>query len=154
VVTDFPHTVVVDIRERRPVATFQGADQLYRVIDVQGRVLDVLDGRPVAYPLLTGRHPDTPRGQYVGAPYAAAGRVVLALPPEIRSLLVDMGLDSGTGLLSLRLRATADRVVEARLGDETALDDKLARLLQQVRRGLDDICGLDVSTAEVGVVEC
>ena len=65
-----------------------------------------------------------------------------------------MGLDSGTGLLSLRLRATADRVVEARLGDETALDDKLARLLQQVRRGLDDICGLDVSTAEVGVVEC
>lgn len=154
VVTDFPHTVVIDIRERKPVATFQGSDQQYRVIDTQGRVLDVLAGRPVAYPLVTGRHPDTPRGQYAGVPYAAVGRLVLALPPEIRSLLVDMGLDSGTGLLSLRLRGAGDTVVEVRLGDESALDDKLARLLQQVRRGLDDICGLDVSTAEVGLVTC
>jgi len=152
--TDFPHTVVVDIRERRPVATFQGSDQLFRVIDVQGRVLDVIDGRPVAYPLVTGRHPDTPRGQYAGAPYAAAGRLVLALPPEIRSLLIDMGLDSGTGLLSLQLRGPDDRVVEVRLGDESALDDKLARLLQRVRLGLEDTCGLDVSTAEVGLVKC
>ena len=154
VVTDFPHTVVVDIRERRPVAVFQGADQLFRIIDTQGRVLDVIDGRPVAYPLVTGRHPDTPRGQYAGAPYAAAGRLVLALPPEIRSLLVDMGLDSGTGLLSLRLNGPSDRIIEVRLGDESALDDKLARLLQQIRRGLDDTCGLDVSTAEVGLVTC
>lgn len=154
VVTDFPHTVVVDIRERRPVAVFQGADQLFRIIDTQGRVLDVIDGRPVAYPLVTGRHPDTPRGQYAGAPYAAAGRLVLALPSEIRSLLVDMGLDSGTGLLSLRLKGPSDRIIEVRLGDESALDDKLARLLQQIRRGLDDTCGLDVSTAEVGLVTC
>lgn len=154
VVTDFPHLVVIDIRERRPVATFQGGDQQFRVIDVQGRVLDILSGRPVAYPLVTGRHPDTPRGQYAGGPYAAAGRLVLALPAEIRSLLVDMGLDSGTGLLSLQLRGSADRTVEVRLGDESALDDKLARLLQQIRRGLDDICGLDVSTSEVGLVKC
>jgi cell division protein FtsQ len=154
VVSDFPHTVVIDIRERKPVAVFQGSDQQYRVIDTQGRVLDVLAGRPVAYPLVTGRHPDTPRGQYAGVPYAAAGRLVLALPPEIRSLLVDMGLDSGTGLLSLRLRVSGDSVIEVRLGDESALDDKLARLLQQVRRGLDGICGLDVSTAEVGLVTC
>jgi len=154
VATDFPHTVVIDLRERRPVATFQGGDQQFRVIDVQGRVLDIIDGRPVAYPLVTGRHPDTPRGQYAGVPYAAVGRLVLALPAEIRSLLVDIGLDSGTGLLSLQLRGSAERIVEVRLGDESALDDKLARLLQQVRRGLDDICGLDVSTAEVGLVEC
>lgn len=154
VVTDFPHTAVIDIRERRPVAVFQGSDAQFRIIDVQGRVLDVIGGRPVAYPLVTGRHPDTPRGQYAGAPYAAAGRLVLALPAEIRSLLVDMGLDSGTGLLSMQLRGAGDRIVEVRLGDESALDDKLARLLQQVRRGLDDICGLDVSTAEVGLVKC
>lgn len=154
VVTDFPHTVLIDIRERRPVATFQGGDQQFRVIDPQGRVLDVIAGQPFAYPLITGRHPDTVRGDYAGAPYASAGRMVLALPSEIRSLLIDLGLDSSTSLLSLQLRGTAGAAILVRLGDDSALDDKLARLLQQVRGGLDGVCGLDVSTSEVGVVRC
>lgn len=154
VVTDFPHTVLIDIRERRPVATFQGGDQQFRVIDPQGRVLDVIAGQPFAYPLITGRHPDTVRGDYAGAPYASAGRLVLALPSEIRSLLIDLGLDSSTSLLSLQLRGTAGAAILVRLGDDSALDDKLARLLQQVRGGLDGVCGLDVSTSEVGVVRC
>jgi cell division protein FtsQ len=154
VVTDFPHTVLIDIRERRPVATFQGSDQQFRVIDAQGRVLDVIGGQPFAYPLITGRHPDTARGDYAGAPYGSAGRLVLALPPEIRSLLVDIGLDSATKLFSLRLRGAGDTTIQVKLGDDTALDDKLARLLQQVRGGLEGVCGLDVSTPEVGVVRC
>ncbi len=154
VVTDFPHTVFIDVRERRPVATFQGSDQRFRVIDTQGRVLDVIDGQPVAYPLITGRHPDTARGDFAGAPYASAGRLVLVLPSDIRSLLVDLGLDSATSLLSLRLRGPSGTNIDVRLGDDTALDDKLARLLQQVRGGLDKVCALDVSTPEVGVVRC
>ena len=154
VVTDFPHTVFIDIRERRPVATFQGSDQQFRVIDTQGRVLDVIAGQPVAYPLITGRHPDTARGDFAGAPYASAGRLVMVLPSDVRALLVDLGLDSATGLLSLRLRGPAGATIDVRLGDDAGLDDKLARLLQQVRRGLDKVCALDVSTPEVGVVRC
>lgn len=155
VTTDFPHTVVIDIREREPVATFQGGDGRFRVIDVQGRVLDVIDGQPIAYPLITGDHPDTDRGQFAGSPYASAGQLVLALPPDVRSILVSVGLDSSTGTLSLVLRSpddTDDSDVTVRLGDDSTLDDKLARLLYQVRSGLEGVCSIDVSTAEVGVV--
>jgi cell division protein FtsQ len=155
VTTDFPHTVVIDIRERKPVATFQGGDEKFRVIDVQGRVLDVIVGQPIAYPLITGTHPDTARGQFAGSPYASAGQLVVALPPEVRSNLVSVGVDSGTGSLSLVLRSPDDTDptdIEVRLGDDTGLDDKLARLLYQVRTGLEGVCSIDVSTAEVGVV--
>ncbi len=156
--TDFPHRVTIDIRERRPVATFQGGDQQFRVIDVQGRVLDVIQGQPIAYPLITGDNPDTERGQFAGGPYASAAQLVLALPPEIRSITRSIGVDSGTGTLSMSLAGNGDPTdkgtIEVRFGDDTALDDKLARLLQQVRGGLDKVCALDVSTTEVGVVYC
>ncbi|MBI4935057.1 MAG: FtsQ-type POTRA domain-containing protein [Actinobacteria bacterium] len=155
VTTDFPHTVVIDIRERKPVATFQGGDEQFRVIDVQGRVLDVIEGQPIAYPLITGTHPDTARGQFAGSPYASAGQLVIALPPEVRSNLVSVGVDSSTGSLSLVLRSPDDTNsadIDVRLGDDSGLDDKLARLLYQVRTGLEGVCSIDVSTAEVGVV--
>lgn len=57
--TDFPHTVVIDIRERRAIATFQGTDGRFRVIDVQGRVLDVIDNQPIDYTLVVGANPDS-----------------------------------------------------------------------------------------------
>jgi len=155
--TDFPHTVRIDIRERKPVATFQGGDGRFRVIDSQGRVLDVIDGQPIAYPLITGNHPDTARGQFAGAPYASAGQLVVALPPDIRRITQSIGVDSATGSLAMVLASPDDgddADIEVRLGDDTSLDDKLARLLYQVRRGdaLTGVRSIDVSNAEVSVV--
>jgi cell division protein FtsQ len=157
VTTDFPHTVFIDIRERTPVAAFQGGDEQYRVIDVQGRVLDVIEGQPIAYPLIVGDNPDTERGQFAGAPYASAGQLVLALPPDIRSITNAVGIDSATGDLSLVLASPDDdddADIDVYLGDGANLDDKLARLLHQVRSGsgLEGVCSLDVSTAELGQV--
>jgi cell division septal protein FtsQ len=155
VTTDFPHTVVIDLRERKPVATFQGGDQQFRVIDQQGRVLDVLKGQPIGYPLITGNNPDTERGQFAGGPYGSAGVLVVSLPPEIRRVTKSIGVDSSTGTLSMVLASPADSntdPIQVRLGDDKALDDKLARLFQQVRTGLDGVCSIDVSTSEVGVV--
>lgn len=150
--TQFPHGVTIDIRERKPVATFQGGDSQFRVIDVQGRVLDVIAGQPTAYALITGRNPDTVRGEFAGGPYASAAELVVALPPEIRSITISIGVDSTTGTLSMLLKNTGRTPVDVRLGDTSALDDKLARLLSQVRKGLRGVCSLDVSTSEVGVV--
>ena len=144
----FPGTVVIDIRERRALASFQGGDGRWRVIDVQGRVLDVLDGQPVAYMPITGDHPDTARGQFAGAPYAAAAALVQVLPAEIRAVTRSVGLDAVTGTLTLQL--TSDTTV--RLGSSDDLDLKLARLLGQVRGGLDGVVSLDVSTGQIGVV--
>ena len=152
--TDFPHRVFIDIRERRPIATFQGGDGQYRIIDLQGRVLDVIAGQPTDYPLITGDHPDTARGQFAGAPYAAAAELVLSLPPEIRSITQSAGVDAATGTLTMVLESDAPDGVLVRLGDSKGLDEKLARLLKQVRSGLKGVCQLDVSTSDAGVVPC
>jgi cell division protein FtsQ len=152
VTTSFPHTVTIDIRERRPLAAFQSGDGQFRVIDVDGRVLDVLAGQPDAYVLITGTNPDTGRGQFAGSPYASAASLVVAMPAEIRTLVASIGLDSATGTLSMQVRNGGKKTVDVRLGDATGLDDKLARLLSQVRKGLSGVCSLDVATSEVGVV--
>lgn len=144
----FPGTVVIDIRERRALASFQGGDGKWRVIDVQGRVLDVLDGQPVAYMPITGDHPDTARGQFAGAPYAAAAALVQVLPAEIRAVTRSIGLDAVTGTLTMELTSATT----VRLGSPDDLDLKLARLLGQVRGGLDGVVALDVSTGQIGVV--
>ena len=148
--TDFPHSVYIDIRERRPIVTFQGHDGQFRVIDIQGRVLDVIAGQPTAYLLVTGQNPDTPRGDFAPAPYAAAAQMVVGLPAEIRSITTSVGVDTATGGLTMLLNET----VNVRLGDLRNLDEKLARLLGQIRQGLKKVCELDVSTEEVGAVPC
>lgn len=153
--TDFPHTVFIDIRERRAVATFQGADGKFRVIDQQGRVLDVIDNQPSEYTLIIGANPDSARGQFAGAVYAAAAQLVVGLPEEIRSITQTVGVDAATGTLTLALDGAVEgTTVPVRLGDAKNLDDKLARLLLQIRSGLDKVCGLDVSTSDAGVVYC
>ena len=75
VTTQFPHDVFIDIRERKPIATFAGSDNKYRVIDRDGRVLDVVDGVPIDYMLVTGANPDADRGQFAGRPFAAAAQL-------------------------------------------------------------------------------
>ena len=154
VTTDFPHRVVIDIRERVPIAAFQGGDGQYRVIDVQGRVLDVIAGQPTDYLLVTGDHPDTARGQFAGAPYASVAELVSSLPAEIRNITLSVGVDAGTGTLTMVLANDQPHGVGVRLGDAKALDEKLARLLQQVRSGVDGVCEIDISTSDAGIVPC
>jgi cell division protein FtsQ len=157
----FPDSVFIDIRERQPLATFQGSDGRYRVIDREGRVLDVLDGQPVDYMLLTGPAPDTEVGGFAGPPFAAAAQMVSALPPEIRNITQTASVDATTGDLGLVLNGTpADSTtgteatsIEVRLGGYGQLDSKLARLLKLVRDGLDGIVRIDVSTDDVSVTK-
>jgi cell division protein FtsQ len=148
--TQFPHTVFIDIRERKPIATFAGSDGKYRVVDRDGRVLDVVDGVPIDYMLITGANPDVDRGQFAGRPFASAAQLAIALPPEIRAVTKSIGVDATTGDLSLQL---GDKTV-AHLGVATDMSGKLVRLLSEVRGGLDGICALDVSTSEISRTTC
>ena len=146
VTTDFPHRVFIDIRERKPIATFAGSDGKYRVIDRDGRVLDVLEGGiPIHYMLVTGANPDVDQGQFAGRPFAAAAQLTIALPPEIRALTESVTIDATVGNLALELRGG----VHVQLGAASDLSTKLARLLSQVRGGLDGVSALDVSTSEI-----
>ena len=148
VATDFPHSVMIDVRERQPLAAFQGTlDKKYRIIDRDGRVLSILDGQPADYMLITGQAPDVERGALAGAPWAAAAQMVAALPAEIRAITTAAAVDAGTGDLGLVLQPA----ITVRLGGFAGVDAKLARLLQSVRDGLLGIVSIDVSTAEVSV---
>lgn len=147
VTTDFPHRVDIDIRERSPLATFAGSDGRFRVIDRDGRVLAILDSRPVDYMEITGAAPDTDVAGFAGAPFAHAAQLAQALPPEIRAITTAVSVDATTGDLGLALQPD----VEVRLGGFDDLDDKLARLLQFMRN-TEDLAvysRLDVSTGEV-----
>jgi cell division protein FtsQ len=148
--TQFPHRVFIDIRERKPIATFAGSDGKYRVIDRDGRVLDVVDGIPIDYMLVTGANPDVERGSFAGRPLASAAQLAIALPSEIRSLTESIDVDAAAGDLRLQLRDN----LEVQLGPATDLSSKLVRLLSEVRGGLDGICSLDVSTSEISRTTC
>jgi cell division protein FtsQ len=148
--TQFPHDVFIDIRERKPIATFAGSDNKFRVIDRDGRVLDVVDGVPIDYMLITGANPDVDRGQFAGRPFASAAQLAIALPPEIRALTESIGVDATSGNLTLQMRD--DLLVQ--LGPAADLSGKLVRLLSVVQGGLDGICGLDVSTSDIASTKC
>jgi cell division protein FtsQ len=148
--TDFPHRVFIDIRERKPIATFAGSDGKFRVIDRDGRVLDVVDGVPIDYMLVTGANPDVDRGQFAGRPFASAAQLTIALPAEIRALTSSIGVNATTGDLTMQL---GDKL-QVQLGPTADMSSKLVRLLSQVRDGLDGICSLDVSTSEISRTPC
>ena len=148
--TQFPHRVFIDIRERKPIATFAGSDGKYRVIDRDGRVLDVVDGIPIDYMLVTGANPDVDQGQFAGRPFASAAQLAIALPSEIRALTESIGVDATAGDLTLQLHGG----LEVQLGPSADLSNKLVRLLSEVRGGLDGICALDVSTSDISRTAC
>jgi cell division septal protein FtsQ len=150
VATEFPHDVFIDIRERKPIATFEGSDNKFRVIDRDGRVLDVVDGVPIDYMLVTGANPDVERGQFAGRPFASAAQLAIALPPEVRALTESIGVDATAGNLTLLLHND----LKVQLGPAADLSGKLVRLLSVVQGGLDGICGLDVSTADIAPTKC
>jgi cell division protein FtsQ len=145
--TDFPNRVFIDVRERQPLATFQGSDKRYRVIDRDGRVLDVLDGRPADYLLIVGVGPDVDPGSFAGAAYGQAAQLAGALPAELRAITESISVDPTTGDLGMTLVGGVD----VRLGTFDRLDAKLARLLQQVRNGLEGVDRIDVSSTDAVV---
>lgn len=147
--TQFPHRVFIDIRERKPIATFAGSDGKYRVIDRDGRVLDVVDGIPIDYMLVTGANPDVDRGLFAGPPFPAAAQLAIALPSEVRALTESIGVDATSGDLTLQLHGS----IKVQLGPSTDLSAKLVRLLSEVRGGLAGICALDVTT-EITATTC
>lgn len=108
----FPHTVLIQIAERSPVAAFQSADSRWRVIDIDGRVIDVLAGRPIDYVAIFGPGPDKIAGE--SAPeYANIAQFVTALPPTLRPLVQYFEVDSQFDVvMAVRLNGVDDTEVE------------------------------------------
>lgn len=145
--TQFPRGATIEIRERSALAAFQGPDGRFRVIDRDGRVLDVIEGQPVAYMLVTGPDAlDLAAGQFAPAGYAAAAELVQALTASVRGRTTSIDV-TGDGS---RLRMFLDDGTEVRFG---AADDLLVKLvrLETVLPTADERGAsiIDVSTAQV-----
>jgi cell division protein FtsQ len=147
--TSFPRGASIEIRERRPLAAFQGPDGRFRVIDRDGRVLDVVDGQPIAYVLVTS--PDTAdveAGSFAREGYAAAAELVLGLTPSVRgrTASIDVTADGS------QLRLFLDDGTEVRFGAANDLITKLVRLETVLGPATEaGATVIDVSTAEVTI---
>ncbi|MFK8023677.1 MAG: cell division protein FtsQ/DivIB [Ilumatobacter sp.] len=151
--TDFPSGATIEIRERTPVATVQGADGLFRILDAEGRVLDVIPGQPVAFVLISGTTPlDLATGQFASVGYASASSIVTKLTPAVRSRLVSMSVTpDGADLRFVLVNAPGENI-EVRLGEAIADDDQLERLVR-LGRVPDEVPGSDTTVIDVSTAE-
>ena len=160
--TNFPNSATIEIRERTPVATMAGVDGRFRVLDDKGRVLDVIEGQPVAFILLSGPSTlDLAAGQFapVGPSWAAA--LVTKLTPTIRPRVISIEVtDDGSDLvMNLAPGAGTDDSAEqttpirVRFGSAIGDSDQIEKLVRLEDR-LDDlspgtITEINVTTNEV-----
>lgn len=149
VATDFPHGASIEIRERVPLATYVGTDNRWRIIDVDGRVVDVLKGQPVEFMQITGSAINAEAGDSVGPSFTRAVELVEALSPAVRSRTSAVDV-SDNGELSLTFHSGTTIT----LGAPTDLLDKLTRLEALLKnRDISNCTSINVSTQEIGICD-
>jgi cell division protein FtsQ len=146
VTTRFPHGVSIEIREREAVATFQGPDQFFRVLDREGRVLDVIEGYPIAYVLITGPDPvDLDTGEVAPQGYQGAAELAKNLTGTVRGQVERLEVTADGSRLVMWL----DDGSEVRFGEARDLFTKLVRLETVLSQNPDREPGtIDVSTSQ------
>jgi cell division protein FtsQ len=116
----FPHTIAVQIAERVPVASYYATDNKWRAIDIDGRVIAILDGQPVDYPAILGPGPLAVPGD-IEADYGRVAQLIIALPPKLRPMVKVFEMDqSGNVSMTLQLNDKGDTLVD--LCSAAALD--------------------------------
>jgi cell division septal protein FtsQ len=138
--------VTIEIRERSPVATYQGPDGKYRVLDREGRVLDVLDGYPIAYVLINGPDPvDLDPSEIAPQGYKAAAELAKNLTSTVRGKVDHIEVTADGSRLVMYL----DDGTEVRFGEARDLFTKLVRLETVLLQNPDREPGtIDVSTSQ------
>jgi UDP-N-acetylmuramate dehydrogenase len=140
--TYLPGRAVIEIQERTPVAWFLGVDNQGRVIDQDGRVLAVVNGRPTEYMLIDGTGPNLIAGAMASESYAAAAQLAMSLPDEIRPVVKNMGAN-GPNQLTMTLLTGA----VVKFGEPVDLRNKLVNVVVILRRqDINQIAGIDVSS--------
>jgi UDP-N-acetylmuramate dehydrogenase len=140
--TYLPGRAVIEINERVPVAWFLGVDNQGRVIDQDGRVLAVVNGRPTEYMLIDGIGPNLIAGAMASESYTAAAQLAMSLPDEIRPVVKNMGVN-GPNQVTMTLLTGA----VVKFGEPVDLRNKLVNVVVILRRqDINQIAGIDVSS--------
>lgn len=139
--TFLPNRVLIEIEERVPIAWFVGVDNRARVLDAQGVVLAVLDGRPTEYMLVEGVGPNLVAGAQAADAYRAAAQLAGSLPPELEPIVESMGVSGEFRVLMYLVTGT-----EIDFGEPVDVRNKLVNVLVLLRRqSPNDIVRIDVS---------
>ena len=137
----------VEVKERVPVVWWVGTDQKSRIVDRNGTVIAVLEGRPTEYVEVTGVGPALEPGARADEVYRAAAQLYLALPPELSPLVATFAAGP-TGELSMTLQ----KGTIIRFGPPVNLQEKLVSVVILLRRqNVSGIAVIDVSTGEATV---
>jgi cell division septal protein FtsQ len=147
--TDLPYGLVIDISEREPVLSYPGPDDLFRVLDGEGRVLDVIDGWPFEYLLLVGVEPPAlAAGEFAPPGYVGAATLGRTLTGSILDRVSLVQVDEAGNDLVVVL----DDHTEIRFGAARDLFAKLVRLETVYASGAASSAAvIDVSTDEVTI---
>lgn len=142
-----PSTIVVQIDERQPEAFFRAVDGFIRVIDREGRILDVIEGDPIDYTRIIGSGPNLAPGDFVGQPFLGAVELLGALPMSLVDRLVSATV-SPEGEISLQLKPNLLII----FGQPTDFQVKLVAVVNEMKRqGSRSYTVIDVSTGEPNV---
>ena len=142
ITTSLPSRAVIQINERIPVAWFLGVDNRARVIDEDGLVLSVVEGRPTKYMWIEGTGPNLTAGASSAAAYRAAGQLAMSLPSELAPMVKHLGV-AGTEEITMTLKTGT--VVN--FGAPVDMRNKLVNVVVLLRRqDVNSIVSIDVST--------
>jgi cell division protein FtsQ len=142
ITTSLPSRVLIQINERIPVAWFLGVDNRARVIDEDGLVLSVVEGRPTQYMWIDGTGPNLTAGASSTATYRAAGQLAMSLPSELAPMVKHLGV-AGSEQITMTLKTGT--VIN--FGAPVDMRNKLVNVVVLLRRqDVNSIISIDVST--------
>ncbi|MEI8391072.1 MAG: FtsQ-type POTRA domain-containing protein [Actinomycetes bacterium] len=142
-----PSRVTVEIVERDPVAFFRAVDGFNRVIDRDGRVLDVIEGDPTDFTPIIGTGPNLSAGSFVEQPFLGSAQLINALPYDLLKRLKSVSV-TPTGEVSLSLSGD----IEVLFGTPDDFQIKLVGIVNEMKRqGTNRYSVLDVSSGEPSV---
>jgi cell division protein FtsQ len=155
--TSFPRSATIEIRERTPLIAMQGTDGRARVLDRDARVLDIIDGQPVALVWISGPGTmDAGLGDTASIGYSSAASLVTKLTPTIRERLQSMSVTpDGADLRMVLAGVDNNGPIEVRFGSAIGDNEQIAKLVRLERKLVDlgskPVTTIDVSTSEVTV---
>ena len=146
----FPHRVSIEIMERTPVASFQGTDGRYRVVDADGFVVAVLPNEPVDYPPITGILPNPEAGDNAGTGVLGAAQLIAALPAPLADRLTSLEVGEG-GNMTLTLTGASEGAAPVVIdfgGADDYREKLIAVLNEMTRREPGSYTTIDVASGE------
>jgi cell division protein FtsQ len=142
-----PSRVLIQVDERTPLAFVRSVDGFNRVLDRDGRVLDVIEGDPTEYIRIIGTAPSLVAGDFVAQPFLGAAQLINALPRDLADRLISATV-SPEGEISLQFTPNLQVI----FGAPVDYQAKLVGVINEIKRqGTKSYTVIDVSAGEPNV---